>query len=283
MKKAGDHMREMNEYGLFEQQSGLGKRGGFTSLGQRITTRHPQLRSQRPVQPDSDEDEIYEEVYPPRLPISARRYSAGYDISDEEVYEQGNTRLHVRYVDVPKRRQSLPPPPAAPAPAKQSLRQPIYEDGQTQGRAVQPRRKLHWLFFAGLAMIIMLVGWTAINLFGTWWQTHQDDVTYGTPRTFQLDAIVGHNNDSQTSPTHFIAENLHDKIIVVEIPAGDISKSRSFAITTLTQGSELTPVTIELRDVNADGRPDLLVHIGEPGNVFTVILFNNGTQFVSKV
>jgi len=271
----------MNEFGLFEQQSGLGKRGSFTAQGQRITSRQPQLRSQRQGQQDVDDDEIIEEVYPPRLPASARRYSAGYDVSDEEVYESGNTRLHVRYVDVPKRRQSQLPP-AAPPPLKQS-RQPIYEDKQEQGRAVHPRRKLHWLFFAGLALLIMLVGWTAINLFGTWWQTHQDDVTYGTPRTFQLDAIVGHNNDSPTSPTHFIAENLHDKIIVVEIPAGDISKSRSYAITALAAGSELTPVTIELRDVNADGRPDLLVHIGEPGNVFTVILFNNGTQFVSKL
>jgi len=273
-------MRGMNEYGLFEQQSGLGKRGGFTAQGERITTRQPQLRSQRPVQPDIDEEEIVEEVYPPRLPTSARRYNAGYDISDEEVYEQGNTRLHVRYVDIPKRRQSqLPPAPHL----KQSQRQPVYEDGKTQSRAVHPRRKLHWLFFAGLAMIIMLVGWTAINLFGTWWQMHQDDVTYGTPRTFQLDAIVGHNNDSQTSPTHFIAENLHDKIIVVEIPAGDIGKARTYAITALAAGSELTPVTIELRDLNADGKPDLLVHIGDPGNVFTVILFNNGTQFVSKL
>jgi len=35
--------------------------------------------------------------------------------------------------------------------------------------------------------------------------------------------------------------------------------------------------------LNADGKPDLLVHIGDPGNVFTVILFNNGTQFVSKL
>ncbi len=132
-------------------------------------------------------------------------------------------------------------------------------------------------------MIVMLFGWYALSMLGTWWQIHTDDVTYGTPRTFQIDAVVGHNNDSPTSPTHFIAENLHEKIIVVEIPAGDISKSRSFAITTLTQGSELTPVTIELRDVNADGKPDLLVHIGDPGNVFTVMLFNNGTQFVSKL
>ena len=258
---------------LFEQRSGLGKRGGFTAQGERITTRQPQLRSQRQGQPDVDEDEMYEEAYPPRLPTSARRYTAGYDVSDEEIYEQGNTRLHVRYVDIPKRRQAQLPPSAP-------TRDPIQDEGEQPARQ---KRKVHWLVFAGLAVLIMLVGWTALNLFATWWQVHTDDVTYGNPRTFQLDAVVGHNNDSPTSPTHFIAENLHDKIIVVEIPAGDISKSRSFAITTLTQGSALTPVTIELRDVNADGKPDLLVHIGDPGNVFTVILFNNGLQFVSKL
>jgi hypothetical protein len=272
----------INEYGLFEQQSGLGKRGSFTAQGQRITARHPQLRSQRPVQPDVDEEEIIEEVYPPRLPSSARRYTVGYDLSDEEVYESGNTRFHVRYVDVPKRRQAQLQP-AAPAPAKQSQQQPTSADKQEQGRAVKTSRNLHWLVFLGLGMVVMLFGWYVVSSLGTWWQMHTDDVTYGNPRTFQLDAIVGHNNDSPTSPTHFIAENLHDKIIVVEIPAGDISKSRSFAITTLTQGSELTPVTIELRDINADGKPDLLVHIGDPGNVFTVILLNNGTQFVSKL
>jgi len=266
-----------NEYGLFEQRSGLGKRGSWTSNGERITTRQTQIRAQRPVQPDIDEDQIDEEMYPPRMPTSARRYTAGYDVSDEEVIQQGNQRLHIRYVDVPKRRKSLPPP-ASPAPARQ---QPIYEDGQEQ--SVKTRRKLHWLFFVGLAMLIVIVGWYGLSSLSTWWQMHQDDVTYGNPRTYQLDAVVGHNNDSQTSPTHFIAENLHDKIIVVEIPAGDISKSRSYAITALAAGSELTPVTVELRDVNADGRPDLLVYIGEPGSVFTVILFNNGTQFVSKL
>jgi len=268
----------MNEYGIFEQRSGLGRRGGWTNQGERITARQPQVRTKRPVQPDSDEEDIVEEVYPPRLPSSARRYTVGYDLSDEEVIEQGNQRFHIRYVDIPHRQSHLPP-----APAHQRPRQHDTAADSEQGREAKQKRKLHWLLFAGLALIIMLVGWAALNLFATWWQVHTDDVTYGTPRTFQIDAVVGHNNDSPTSPTHFIALNLHDKIIVVEIPAGEISKSRSFAITTLTQGSELTPVTIELRDVNADGKPDLLVHIGDPGNVFTVILLDNGQQFVSKL
>jgi hypothetical protein len=268
---------------LFEQRSGLGKRGSWTSQGQRITTRQPQIRSQRQAQPDSDEDDISEEEYPPRLPTSARRYSAGYDLSDEEVYEQGNTRFHVRYVDVPKRRQShLPLPPAAPAPAKQSPRQPIYEDEQEQGREVQPRRKLHWLFFAGLALIIMIVGWTAINLFGTWWQGHQDDTTYGNPRTYQTDAVVGHA-DNTSSPTHCIAVNLNGNIIVIELPGGDAGKARSYAITAIPGNQGNPPVKLVFQDINHDGKLDLIVQIGDPGQVVTVLLFNNGTQFVSKL
>jgi hypothetical protein len=268
----------LNEYGLFEQRSGLGKRGSFTGQGQRVTTRQPQVRSQRQVQPDVDEDEIYEEAYPPRLPTSARRYTAGYDVSDEEVYEQGNTRFHVRYVDIPKRRQSQLPPVSAQPQA--STRQQTYED--EQGREVQPRRKLHWLFFAGLALIIMLVGWTAINLFGTWWQGHQDDTTYGNPRTYQTDAVVGHA-DNTSSPTHCIAVNLNGNIIVIELPGGDASKARSYAITSIPGNQGNPPVKLVFQDINHDGKLDLIVQIGDPGQVVTVLLFNNGTQFVSKL
>src|SRR6266566_2851735 len=102
----------MNEYGLFEQRSGLGKRGSWTSQGQRITTRHPQLRSQRQVQPDAD----------------------------EEVIEQGNQRFHIRYVDIPRRQSQLPPPPTRQRPRQQA----ISEDGE-QGRETKQKRKVHWL------------------------------------------------------------------------------------------------------------------------------------------
>src|SRR5437016_7349282 len=49
-----------------------------------------------------------DEYYNTRLPTSSRRYQ----VSPEQIYQPGNTRLHVRYVDVPKRksRQQLPPP-----------------------------------------------------------------------------------------------------------------------------------------------------------------------------
>src|SRR2546425_1583080 len=42
---------------------------------------------------------------------------------------------------------------------------------------------------------------------------------YGRPRTFQTDAVVGHN-DSAASPSHFIAINLNRHVEVIECPGG---------------------------------------------------------------
>jgi len=265
-------MSGTNEYGIFEQSSGLGNRGGWTSQGERITTRQQHTRARRPVQADIEEDEIIEEVYPARMPTSTRRYNVGYDISDEEVIQQGNQRLHIRYVDVPKRRQSQLPPSAP-------TRDHIQDDEE---QPAKQKRKVHWLVFLGLGMVVMLLGWYALSSLGTWWQMHQDDSAYGNPRTFQTDAVLGHS-DSSTSPTHFIAVNLNGNIIVIELPGGDTGKARSYAITSLPGNTGNPPVKLIFQDINRDGKLDMAVQIGDPGQVVTVILFNSGTQFVSKL
>jgi len=157
-------------------------------------------------------------------------------------------------------------------------RQPYQEPPQEKSR-----KRFHPLVFVGIAMFIMIFGWIAINLLGTWWQIKQDDWKYGSPRTFQTDAVVGHNNDSQESPTHFLALNLNNHIVVEEIPAGYPSKAHIYPITTLVQGSADTPVTLSFRDINNDGKVDMLIQIGEGTTAYTVFLFNNGSQFVPKL
>src|SRR5689334_22505260 len=65
-------------------------------------------RRQAQLEADAEGDyEVEEEesYYETRLPTSARRYQ-GYALSPEEVYQSGNTRYHVRYVDVPVKRKS---------------------------------------------------------------------------------------------------------------------------------------------------------------------------------
>ncbi len=122
---------------------------------------------------------------------------------------------------------------------------------------------------AGLLLYLLtstLVGWLG---------TKADDLQYGRPRTFQLDAYVGHDENSD-SPTHFIAINLNHQVDIIELPGGDVSKARAISGPYLFgNGEDLTPVRLEVRDVNGDHKPDLLVDIKNE----QVVYINSGTDF----
>src|SRR5215469_16870910 len=80
----------------------------------------------------------------------------------------------------------------------------------------------------------------------------KDDLHYGRPRTFQIDAVVG-QNDSASNPSHFIALNLNGRIEVIEFPGGDASKARIYLGPQLYgSGQDLIPVTLSFVDVNAN-------------------------------
>jgi hypothetical protein len=129
-----------------------------------------------------------------------------------------------------------------------------------------------------VGMLLMAALFLMLNTLGSWWQVHQDDVTYGRPRTYQVDAVVGHN-DSASNPSHFIFLNLNRHVVIMELPGGDTSHARIYNGPTLFgDGQDLTPVTAEFRDVNGDGKPDMIVHIQDQRLVF----INDGTQFVPQ-
>jgi hypothetical protein len=152
-----------------------------------------------------------------------------------------------------------------------------YRPLETRKLEQPPHLRFHWMVFVGLAMFIMILGWFCLSVLGSWWQMKQDDWHYGIPRTFQIDAVVGHN-DSVTNPSHFIAMNLHRRAIVIEIPGGDPSKAQIYLGPTLIgDGQDLTPITLTFQDVNGDGRIDMLIHILDE----TIVFLNNGTKFVA--
>src|SRR5438876_2196127 len=162
-----------------------------------------------------------------RLPSSARRY---------QIPARASASTTTTGVTTPPRSgRHLPavmPPQQAPA--------------SRRARRV----RFHWLVFVGLAMFIMIVGWLAFNALSSWWQTTQDDWHYGRPRTFQTDAVVGHN-DSPSHPSHFIALNLDRHVFVIEFPGGDASKAKVYnGPTLLGPGQDLTPVTLSFKDIN---------------------------------
>lgn len=123
----------------------------------------------------------------------------------------------------------------------------------------------HPLLYLGIGMIAMLSLWTGLSLAVNWWNTTWDDIHYGRPRTFQTDAVVGHN-DSSSNPSHFIALNLNGRIEVIELPGGDVSKARIYIGPQLYgTGDNLISVTLSFVDVNGNHQPDMILHFHYKG------------------
>jgi hypothetical protein len=156
----------------------------------------------------------------------------------------------------------------------------------TQGmasNAVTPSKQMHTagqirthrfttvtLMLGAVAALLLIM---LVSALVSWYQGVMDNITYGFPRTSQLDAVVGHH-DSPTNETHFIFLNLHGHVEIIEIPGGDASHSRIFTGPTLFgAGQDLVPVTGEIR--NEDGRHDLIVHVQNQ----QILYVNDGTTF----
>ncbi len=227
---------------------------------------------------EQDEDALLaDEDWPPRTRTSAVRYQpTAHDAFHGTALVRTTTTTGGRMQGVPARRSILPPRHVGegqvwPSPVRVE-REPSQPPPRQRGGGLRSR----WSVWVGLGMLIMLLGWVAFSSLENWWQTTQDDWRYGRPRTFQADAVVGHNHDAPDHPSHFLALNLNRHILVIELPADDPSKARIYSGPVLLgQGQELTPVTLSFQDVNGDGKPDLLVWVGDTHVVF----LNDGGGF----
>lgn len=159
--------------------------------------------------------------------------------------------------------------------------QPLRRSAPVTQAPAAPRFKVHWFVYVGILLIAMLAGYIVLANIGAWWQGHQDDSTYGMPRTYQTDAVVGHN-DSAQHPSHFTAENLHGLIFVTEFPGGDITKARTYIITSTAGNDPTVPAKVTFQDVNGDGKLDMVVVIGDTGSQVTITRYNDGSTFDGK-
>jgi hypothetical protein len=242
--------------------------------------RSPQRRQPPPPDEaweDEQDEELLDEEWPARTHTSAVRYhTTAYDGSPGTALVRRTTATGQRVQGVPARRSALPP---RQRDAGYAWPPPVRVEREPSPPPSRPRRerlRLHWSLWLGIGMLIMTGGWLALSVLGSWWQTTQDDWHYGYPRTFQADAVVGHNRDAPAHPSHFLALNLSRHILVIELPAGDPSKARIYSGPVLLgQGQERTPVTLSFQDVNGDGKPDLLVWVADTHVVF----LNDGGGF----
>lgn len=96
-------------------------------------------------------------------------------------------------------------------------------------------------------------------LYGTafiWGNNVLNGLRYGYPRTFQMDAVVGHQ-DSASAPSHFLAINLRGQIEVVEWPGGNPYVGPQF----FGAGSDLEPVTLRFVDLTGTHLSDMVIEV----------------------
>lgn len=164
-----------------------------------------------------------------------------------------------------------------------SARNTTSQYAPSTGGATRTKKRtsnVHWLLPVGIGMVAMLVLWVFGSLAVAWGQQRYQDITYGRPRTYQTDVVVGHN-DSPKHPSHFIAINYNRQATVTEWMGGDPAKTVVYVVPYYIVGdnSELTPVTVELRDVTGDLKPDLIIHIHLSTQDQTFVFVNDGSKF----
>src|SRR5579883_59223 len=206
-----------------------------------------------------------------------------YEIAEEVEYYVTRPHTSVRRYRQPVERDTLDDDAPEQAMFVQRRRaSSVGAGGGMTSQAIAPariqasprRRRTPWLALCvGMLLTLGLVA--GLSMFSSWWQLHQNDATYGRPRTYQTDAVVGHQ-DSASHPSHFIFMNLNRRVIIVEFPGGDTAHALIYTGPTLLgDGGDLIPVTGSFRDVNGDGRPDMIVHIQDQ----TIVFINDGTKF----
>ena len=129
------------------------------------------------------------------------------------------------------------------------------------------RRHLSRVLWISGFLLIVLISWFGISRLLVWGNTTWNTLVYGYPRTFQMDAVIGHQ-DSASQPTHLIAINRHGEIDIIEFPGGDATKAHTYVLKGLTGlTSDTDPVTLQLVDPTHDGKPDLLITVGHTESI----------------
>ncbi len=231
-----------------------------------------------------EEDEVLAEddplaSDPPRTHSSALRWSNN---------TTGRRASAPRDVSLDTTRQQMPIPPRRTTEIYTPTTDPVHArywrnkayDSAASARPARKadQKKVHWLLYVGVGMIAALALWVTASTLLAWGTEKYNDILYGNPRIFQTDAVVGHNKDSYAHPSHFVALNLHGQVIIVELPAGDPTKSIDYIGPALIAvGDEKIPVTLTFSHLNNDKNMDMIVHIQDK----EVHFCNNGVKFTA--
>ncbi len=190
------------------------------------------------------------------------------DELDDDLYS-GTPRLQT----MPAPRRAAPPAqPDRLQPTKPQPTRPDRKVAAATGTQVVQARTIAMLAAGALTLLTLYV---VISSAVEWTQVKLDDLQYGRPRTMQVDAYVGHS-EAEGVPSHFIAMNLNRRVTILEMPGSDPSRVNTIVGPYLFgQGEDLTPVQLNVHDVNADAKPDLIVSVKSE----QLIYLNDGASF----
>jgi hypothetical protein len=111
------------------------------------------------------------------------------------------------------------------------------------------------------ALLVVLTGYALLGVIVERVRTTADDMRYGRPRTTHLTGFVGHSEE-RGIPTHIIAMNLDRQVTLIEIPGSDPKNVRAIEGPYLFGADQaLTPIEVQLQDIDGDGTLDLLLTI----------------------
>lgn len=137
----------------------------------------------------------------------------------------------------------------------------------------RPKRKTQPLFFVCIGMVLFIGGYLCLTIWVIpFFQGLSNHWQYGKDGISQFDFNVGHGGIS-----HFIAEDQHGTIVVIEIV--EVGNYPYHVYTSHIYASDTSQriVTLSLTDANHDSKPDLEVTVS--GETIPLILYNTGTAF----
>jgi hypothetical protein len=231
-------------------------------LKEQIATHSYGSRQPKPDDTIYITDEPIEEddsLYHTRMPSSVRCYRKTPPTSAQ-------TRVHMRVTH----HQGVPQTQRASLKAQH---QPQLQQKPVKPAQPVPEHK-HWLFYVGSTVLVGTALWIVGSSAFSWLSSEHDAMVYGTPRTFQVDQDVQHGGIS-----HFICENLHGNIVVIEVDQSNPSASHLYQGPQFTgAGTDDYIATLSFKNLG-NGKPDMIIAV----NNQRYVLVNDGKVFRPEI